>query len=126
MLIIPILTVIPPVFLWPAPLYYLSWHYGNAATNNAYTKYGFFAEAGYGFHNATRGATYIDDEEVTTNQVHVAGFMVSAGITFPLANHSFGLRGSYLFNNNRYNPDINGIAGFSIDYHIGVKIRRTP
>jgi len=40
-------------------------------------------------------------------------------------NRSFGIRFSYLFNNNQYNPDIKGMAGFGIDYNIGVKIRPT-
>ncbi|SEW31220.1 hypothetical protein [Chitinophaga arvensicola] len=103
----------------------LAWNYGNAANNNAYTNWGFFAAAGYGFQNASRGVEYIDDEEVTTNQVHVSGMAISTGLRFPVANSSFGLRFSYLFNNNHFNPDIHGIASFGIDYNIGVRIRRT-
>ncbi|MEI3798965.1 MULTISPECIES: hypothetical protein [unclassified Chitinophaga] len=103
----------------------LTWNYGNAATKQAFTKWGFFMGAGYGFHNSTRSVEFVDDEEVTTNQVHVSGIALGAGIRLPVSNHSLGIRFSYLFNNNRYNPDIPGIAGIGIDYNIGVRIRGT-
>ncbi|MGN8036475.1 hypothetical protein ACTJJ0_15400 [Chitinophaga sp. 22321] len=109
------------IFMTNVP-FLLTWNFGNAATNKACTKWGCFAGAGYGFQNASRGVEYIDDEETTTNQVHVSGLVLSAGFRLPVENHSLGIRVTYLFNNNRYNPDITGITGIGIDYNIGVKI----
>lgn len=103
----------------------LTWNYGNAATRKAYTKWGFFAGAGYGFQNSTRSVEFVDDEEVTTSQVHVSGVALGTGIRFPVSHHSFGVSFSYLFNNNNYNPDIHGIAGIALNYNIGVKVINT-
>ncbi|MBO9730589.1 MAG: hypothetical protein J7623_18245 [Chitinophaga sp.] len=102
----------------------VTWNFGNAATRRAYTKWGFFTGAGYGFHNATHGVEFIDDEEVSSNQIHVSGMVLSAGINFPIANSSFGIRVAHLFNNNQYNPDIAGITTIGIDYNIGVKFNK--
>ncbi|MGO4290094.1 hypothetical protein [Chitinophaga sp. RAB17] len=102
----------------------LTWNFGNAATNYAYTKWGFFAGAGYGFQNAARGVEFIDDEEVSTNQIHISGVVLSAGLRLPVKNNSFGLRVAYMLNNNKYNPDIPGITTIGIDYNIGGKIKR--
>lgn len=110
------------IFMANVP-FLLSWNYGNAASNKAFTKWGFFTGIGYGFQNATRSVEFVDDEEVTTNQVHVSGLAISTGIRLPIVNRSFGIRFSYLFNNNQYNPDIKGIASFGIDYNIGVRIK---
>lgn len=112
------------IFMINVP-FLLTWNYGNAATSQAITKWGFFAGAGYGFQNSTRSVEFVDDEEVTTNQVHVSGVALGAGIRFPVSHHSFGISFSYLFNNNHYNPDIHGIAGISVNYNIGAKVRST-
>jgi hypothetical protein len=112
------------IFMADVPLV-VAWNFGNAATRNAYMKWGFYAGAGYGFHNATRSVEYFDDEELTTNQVHVSGIVIDTGIRFPIANSSWGARFSYMLNNHQYNPDITGIASIGIDYNIGVKIHRS-
>lgn len=103
----------------------LTWNFGNAATNQAHMKWGFFTGAGYGFQNAARGVDFIDDEEVSTNQIHISGIVLSAGLRLPVKNHSLGLRVAYMFNNNQYNPDIPGITTIGIDYNINVKIGRS-
>ena len=111
------------IFMANVP-FLLSWNFGNAATNKAYMKWGLFAGAGYGFQNAARSVEYIDDDEATTNQVHISGLVLSAGLRFPVNNHSLGVRLAYMFNNNRYNPDIAGMTTIAIDYNIGAKILR--
>ncbi|HEY9257563.1 hypothetical protein, partial [Chitinophaga sp.] len=68
---------------------------------------------------------FIDDEEVSTNQVHISGVVLSAGLRLPVKNNSFGVRVAYMFNNNQYNPDIPGMTTIGIDYNIGVKIGRS-
>ncbi|PSL50222.1 hypothetical protein CLV51_1011566 [Chitinophaga niastensis] len=112
------------IFMADVPLI-VAWNFGNAATSKAYTKWGVYAGAGYGFHNATRSVEYFDDEEVTTNQVHVSGIVMDTGVRFPIANSSWGARFSYMLNNNQYNPDITGIGSIGIEYNIGVKIHRS-
>lgn len=112
------------IFMANIPLL-LTWNFGNAATNLSSMKWGFFTGAGYGFHNAARGVDFIDDEEVSTNQVHISGVVLSAGLRLPVKNNSFGVRVAYMFNNNQYNPDIPGMTTIGIDYNIGVKIGRS-
>lgn len=108
------------IFMFNAPVL-LSWNYGNAATCKARDKAGFFAGLGWGFHNSAHPTEHIDpdEEEADPGQLHISGLALSTGVRWQLYHRSVGLKISWLFNNNRYNPDIAGIGGVSVNYNIG-------
>jgi hypothetical protein len=104
----------------------IEYNFGNAATRNANTKFGGFAGAGYGWHNATRGffTTYTGSAQPEDADLHISGLAVNAGFRFPLGRTSFGIRAGYLFNNSLNNPDVNGVGSFAIEFNIGTWIKK--
>ncbi|MCW3463384.1 hypothetical protein [Chitinophaga nivalis] len=111
------------IFMADVP-FLVAYNFGNGATYKAYTKWGGYIGGGYGFHNGTRSVEYYDDEELTTNQVHVSGVVVSLGLRLPIANTSWTIHVSYMHNSNGFNPDIPGIGSAGIAFNINTPIRR--
>lgn len=109
------------IFMLNVPVL-LSWNYGNAATNKAHDKAGFFAGIGWGFHNSSyivKHSEPEEEEEATPGQLHISGLALSTGVRWQLYRRSIGLKVCWLFNNNQFNTDITGIGGLSIHYNIG-------
>ncbi|MBC9930677.1 hypothetical protein [Chitinophaga qingshengii] len=105
------------IFMADVPLL-VTYNYGNFATRAAHTRLGVFTGAGYGFHNAGRAMEDMDDEEPDNDQVHVSGIVFTTGCRFMIGHTSLGIHFTYLFNNNHYNTDINGIGSAGLSYNI--------
>ena len=100
----------------------IEYNFGNAATREAFKRWGFFAGGGYGWHNAKANVLYPDG--YYSEDIHLAGPVISAGFRFPIANASLGCRFSYLINNHEDNPDvpISGLFGIGLEYNFGARI----
>ncbi len=101
----------------------LEYNFGNAATREAFKRWGFFVGGGYGWHNARANVDY--EGYLYPEDVHLAGPVFNVGMRFPIALASLGIRFSYLSNNHAYNPEfpLDGLFGFGVEYNFGSRTR---
>ncbi|PUZ27372.1 hypothetical protein GA0116948_103362 [Chitinophaga costaii] len=109
-------------FMLDAPLL-LEYNFGNAATREAYKKWGFFVGAGYGWH-ISQAKVAVQDEYYgygyLKEDIRARGPVFDAGMRFPIALASLGVRFSYQVNNNPgVVANIKGIFGFGVEYNFG-------
>ncbi|HEY0272028.1 MAG TPA: hypothetical protein VGC22_02535 [Chitinophaga sp.] len=112
-------------FLPDAPLL-VEYNFGNAATRKAFRKWGFFLGSGYGWHISQARVACQDDTygySYPKEDIRAHGPVFDAGMCFPIALASLGIRFSYQVNNNPgIIANMKGIFGFGVEYNSGAPI----
>ena len=105
----------------------VEYNFGNAATRVAYKKFGGFIGGGYGWHAVTHSENYGDDyydDYDYRESATVHGPVINGGFRFPIGRASFGVRVSYLFNDNKDDVYVDGIGSLAMVFNIGSWVRK--
>ena len=105
----------------------VEYNFGNAATRVAYKKFGGFIGGGYGWHAVTHSESYGDDyfgDYDYSESANVHGPVINGGFRFPIGRASFGVRVSYLFNDNKDEVYVDGIGSLAMVFNIGSWVRK--